>query len=146
VPLTEAASSAQRQRFGSATWISLRTLRTIHEVFTADTTEIIDAVSSTGLVSTVDRATGQPIQPALVSVGVSRETFSSLVLTELDPVECLKHLDAVVSPHPHDLDAVEPLRNYDSYVEQYRTIEGADAIADLDSRRDLLEYTPSDFE
>lgn len=35
--------------------------------------------------------------------------LSELVLDQLDPASCLKYLKAILSPHPYDLEPVEPV-------------------------------------
>ncbi|AWS46134.1 restriction endonuclease [Streptosporangium sp. 'caverna'] len=121
-------------------------LRMLHEVFTADPETIIEVATFNGHVSTKDRATGQPIRPCLISVSATRERFSTLVLTDLDPVACLKHLNALVSPHPYDLEAVRPVVDFEALLSQYKFVEGMDVVASMDSRSDLLKMTPTEFE
>lgn len=121
-------------------------LRTIHEVFLADPGEVAAVVTFNGHISTKDRATGQPIRPCLISVSASRDEFGSFVLTDLDPVACLHRLNALVSRHPFDLEAVRPVVDFETLLSQYKFVEGMDAVAGLDSRPDLLEMTPTEFE
>jgi len=121
-------------------------LRAIHEVFASDSAGIAAVVTFNGHVSTKDRATGQPIRPCLISVSANRELFASFVLADLDPVACLHKLNALVSPHPYDLEAVRPVVDFETMLSQYKFVEGMDAVAGLDSRPDLLEMTPTEFE
>ena len=69
----------------------------------------MDAVVFNGIVPATNRATGQAEELHLVSAPASRDTFAGLVLDQLDPGSCLKHLKAIVSPHPYDLEPVEPV-------------------------------------
>jgi restriction system protein len=121
-------------------------LRTINEVFASDPAGLVSVVTFNGHVSTKDRATGQPIRPCLISVSAPREVFSTFVLTDLDPVACLTRLNALVSHHPYDLEAVRPVVDFEVLLAQYKFVEGMDAVAGLDSRRDLLDMTPTEFE
>jgi restriction system protein len=121
-------------------------LRTIHEVFTCDQADVVSVVTFNGHVSTKDLATGQPVRPCLVSVSAERQVFSSFVLAELDPVMCLRRLNALVSNHPYDLEAVRPVVDFETLLTRYKFVEGMDAVAGLDSRRDLLDMTPTEFE
>jgi restriction system protein len=121
-------------------------LRMLHEVFTADTDGTIAVASFNGHVSTTDPATGQPVRPCLISVAASRDVFDTLVLRDLDPVSCLRHLNALVSLHPYDLEAVRPVVDFEALLTQYKFVEGMDAVAGLDSRPDLLDMTPTEFE
>jgi restriction system protein len=70
-------------------------LRTLHEIFGATPPEVVRAVAFTGWVSTVDRSTGQPARPRLLSVSAERSVFDDLVLTEVDPVACLARLNTL---------------------------------------------------
>lgn len=133
-----------KQRYASL--IAEVTLRTLHEIFSADFAGQVDTVTFGGKVSAVDKATGQPIRPLLISVTASREAFSTLVLTELEPVACLRHLNALVSPHPHDLEAVTPVIDFDALLSMHNFVDGIDVLATLDSRPDLLAMTPNEFE
>jgi restriction system protein len=121
-------------------------LRTIHEVFLCDQAGVAAVVTFNGLVSTKDLATGMRIRPCLISVSAEREVFSTFVLAEVDPVACLRRLNALVSNHPYDLEAVRPVVDFETLLTQYKFVEGMDAVAGLDSRPDLLEMTPTEFE
>ena len=75
-------------------------LRVLHEIFGATPPEVVRAVALTGWVSTVDRATGQPARPVLVSFSAGRSAFGDLVLDAVDPVTCLAHLTSPSLPAP----------------------------------------------
>jgi restriction system protein len=126
--------------------ISQVSLRTVHTVFRADPAELLGKVTFNGRVETIDKATGQAIRPHLITVTTTKKALADLVLTELDPVVCLRHLDAVVSRHPYDLDAVRPLVDFEAMLARYTCVEGMDAIATLDRRPDLLAMSPTEFE
>lgn len=126
--------------------IAMVALRTIHEVFAADQVGLVGVVTFNGHVSTKDRATGQPVRPCLISVSAPQELFATFVLADLDPVACLHKLNALVSPHPYDLEAVRPVVDFETLLSQYKFVEGMDAVAGLDSRPDLLDMTPTEFE
>ena len=78
--------------------VSCVALRTLHEIFSATPADVVQAVAFTGRVSTVDRATGKPLRPELLSVSAERSAFGDLVLAEVDPAACLARLNALVSP------------------------------------------------
>ena len=121
-------------------------LRTIHEVLAADQHGVVGLVTFYGHVSTKDRATGQPVRPCLITVSAQRDVFATFVLADLDPVACLHKLNALISPHPYDLEAVRPVVDFETLLSQYKFVEGMDAVAGLDSRPDLLDMTPTEFE
>ena len=74
--------------------ISAIALRTLHEVFSATSPDVIRAVSFTGYVSTTDQATGKPVRPHLLTASAERPAFENLVLAEVDPTACLARLGA----------------------------------------------------
>jgi restriction system protein len=80
-------------------------------------------------------------------VHATREAFAGIVLDEpeLDPKACLtSYLNAVISPHPNDLEAVRPVVQFD--LSKYKFVEEMNVIAGLDSRPDLLALKPVEFE
>ncbi|WP_433014595.1 restriction endonuclease [Kribbella sp. CA-294648] len=119
-------------------------LRTMRDVFEVAGHGLISEVAVTARVSTRNRATGRPEQPCLVSLITSREQFGELVLTDLDPGECLRHLNALVSKHPWDLEAIRPV--FDPDLSRYKFVDARDAAAGLDGRRVLVEMDPTEFE
>lgn len=121
-------------------------IRTIHEIFVSVPADVADSVTFYGHVSTTDLATGQPIRPCLLNVTAERPVFDTFVLESLDPVACLRKLNALVSSHPYDLEPVRPVVDFESLLAQYKFVEGMDAVAGLDSRPDLLDMTPTEFE
>lgn len=131
-----------RQRY--ADLVAQLVLRTMRDAFQIRPDNIIDEVAVNGHVSTRNKATGQPERPCLVSVSATREQFENFVLTELDPAECLRHLNALISPHPWDLEAVRPI--FDPDLSKYRFVDSHDAAAGLDARPVLLEMPPFEFE
>jgi restriction system protein len=121
-------------------------IRTIHEILISTPGSVIGLVTFYGYVSTTDPATGQPIRPLLLQVSATREVFSSYILSELDPVASLKRLNALVSPHPYDLEPVKPTVDFDSLLTRFKFVAGMDVVAGLDSRPDLLAMAPYEFE
>ena len=121
-------------------------IRTIHEVLISVPPEVASVVTFYGHVSTTDTATGQPVRPCLISVSAERDLFATFVLADLYPISCLRRLNALVSNHPYDLEPVRPVVDFETLLTQYRFIEGMDAVAGLDSRPDLIEMTPTEFE
>ncbi|MBN4096084.1 restriction endonuclease [Methylobacterium sp. OT2] len=119
-------------------------LRLLHEIFDSDEAGVIENAVVSVFVSTIDRATGQPIRPCLVSVRVSAEQFAQINLDRVEPATCLKQLRAHVSGHPSELVAVKPI--VDINMIDHRFIQEADVLSTLDSRTNLMELTPGEFE
>jgi restriction system protein len=119
-------------------------LRTLHEIFAATPGDVVEAVVFNGRVSTTDRATGKPVRPHLLSVSAERAAFMDLVLAAVEPAACLKRLNALVSPNPFDMEAVEPFIAFD--LKRFRFTDDIDVVAGLDSRPNLLKLSPTEFE
>lgn len=119
-------------------------LRTVHEVFEADSFSVVDSVVLNCHVATVDPRTGNSINPCLITLRTTRETFLTLDLYRVDPVACLKALNASVSKSPGELLPVRPVLEF-SMVDP-RFVGEADVIGQLDQRPNLMELDPFEFE
>ncbi|MEW9515192.1 restriction endonuclease [Streptomyces tubercidicus] len=119
-------------------------LRTVHEIFDCDREKVVDSVVLNGHVTTVDRATGQEVSPCLITLSTDREQFAKLRLSHVEPTACLKHLNALVSPNPYELEPVRPIIEFD--LKKYRLMDSMDVVAGLDSRPVLTQLTPTEFE
>ena len=131
-----------KQRY--ARLIACVALRTLHEIFAATPGDVVEAVVFNGRVSTIDRATGKPARPHLLSVSAERAKFEDLILASVEPAACLKRLNALVSPNPFDMEAVEPFIAFD--LKRFRFTDDLDVVAGLDSRPNLLKLSPTEFE
>ena len=131
-----------RQRYKRL--IACVALRTLHEIFTATPPEVVEAVVFNGRLKHHDRATGKPERPHLLSVSAERSVFEDLVLDAVEPAACLTRLNALVSPNPYDLEAVEPFIAFD--LKRFRFTDDLEVVAGLDSRPNLLKLTPTEFE
>lgn len=121
-------------------------LRAVAEAFAVSPPSLVDVVAFNGHVHAKDRATGKAIRPCLISLRASRGTFEDLVLDEpeLDPVQSLHFLNAIVSQHPYDLEPVRPVVTFD--LAKYKLAPERDVVAGLDSRPDLVALDPIEFE
>ena len=120
-------------------------LRTMWECFAVTAAEdVVDTVVFNGIVAATNRATGQAEELHLISAPASRTDFSQLVLDQLEPEACLKHLKAILSPHPYDLEPVEPVIEFQKA--KYRFADPVDALVGIDSRPDLLKMDWYKFE
>ena len=104
----------------------------------------LENVELGGHVHAINPGTGQREYSCLISFAVDRERYASLNLRDVTPDACLTHLNALVSRHPHAVEAVRPVRDFD--LARYSFVESVDVIAGLDSRPDLTQMTPTEFE
>lgn len=119
-------------------------LRTCHEVIEADQAAAIETIAFNGFVQAVDPATGRDIRPCLVSVRVTRQEFEGIDLARVDKLVCLRNLGAQVSPRPHEVQAVKPIVEFDMVDKRF--VEQSDVLADLESRPNLMDLDPFEFE
>ena len=134
---------AERRRIYSSI-VGQIVLRTLHEVFEADTPHHIETVVVNAYVDTIDPRTGQSIRPYLVSVRTSREQFADIDLARVEPLACLSALNAGVSRNPAELVPIRPILDFN--MVDPRFVEEADVLSTLDQRANLMELTPGEFE
>jgi len=119
-------------------------LRTLHEIFEADRGAKLESVVFNGYVDTIDRATGKPVSPCLLTVRATRDAFLALDLTHVEPAACLRGLSAAVSRDPAELAPVRPVVAFN--MVDSRFVEESDVLSTLDQRPNLMELSPSEFE
>lgn len=119
-------------------------LRTLHELFEADRSGHLETVVFNGYVDSIDKATGRPARPCLVTLRTTRDIFEHLDLGRVDPAACLRSLNASVSKSPAELVPVRPVLEF-SMVDP-RFVEETDVLTGLDQRSNLMELTPGEFE
>ena len=119
-------------------------LRALHDMFMSALVRHVDTIVLNGYVNSIDEGTGQPIRPCLVTARVTRDTWATLDLKRVDPIACLKTLNAALSKSAAELAPVRPVVEL-SMVDS-RFIDQADVLSDLDSRPNLMDLTPNEFE
>jgi restriction system protein len=124
--------------------VSQLALRTLNLLFVADVANAVDTIVLNCFVDTISPETGQKITPCLLTVRTSRDVLAGHDLRKVDPIACLKHLNAEVSPKPHELKAVRPIVNFN--MVDPRFVDKPDVLSQLDQRPNLAVLTPSEFE
>lgn len=119
-------------------------LRTIHEIFNSDQGNHIQVVTFNGFVNTIDPSTGKDIRPYLISTRVVKERFEELNLAKVEMKACLRNLGAQVSPQPSELLPVKPVVEFDMVDKRF--VEDSDILADLETRPNLMDLNPWEFE
>lgn len=142
--ITETARPAAQRKALYASVIAQVTLRTLYELFKADHLDQLDMIVFNGYVDSIDKGTGRSIRTCLITVRTSRDVFTKLNLSQVDPQACLAVLNASVSKSPAELAPVRPVLEF-SMVDP-RFIEEIDVLSGLDQRPNLMELTPSEFE
>lgn len=142
--ITASLRPATQRKSLYASVVSQIAIRTLHELFEADRTDKLETVVYNGYVQTVDKATGQPVKPYLVTVRTTKDVFQGLDLGKVEPEACLRGLNASVSKSPAELAPVRPVLEF-SMVDP-RFVEESDVLSSLDQRPNLMELSPSEFE
>lgn len=111
------------------------TLRTIHELYEADTINALESIVFNGWVDTIDKATGNNVNSCIMSVQASKEEFLSINLQKVDPKACFKQLKGVGSSKLHGLSPIAPILNIDKedrrFVSAYSVVDGVDSTDNL---------------
>ncbi len=124
--------------------VSAVCLRTIHELIEADQGNNLDVIVFNGFVNETDPATGKDIRPCIVSVRTTKDKFQEINLAKVDKKACLRNLGAQVSSRPDELMAIKPIIEFDMVDKRF--VGESDILADLESRPNLMELTPFEFE
>jgi len=119
-------------------------LRTLHELFEADQGGALNVVTFNGMIDTHDPASGRAVRVPVVSVRATKDAFAELHLERVDKLACLKNLGAQVSKRPDELQAIKPIVEFNMVDKRF--IQQGDALSLLESRPNLLDLTPSEFE
>ncbi len=85
------------------------TLRSIHELFSADSINAFEAVSFNGWVRAINKATGNEEVTCIVSIQIKKEDFGKINLTNVDPKACFKSFKGVGSSDLSGLSSIQPI-------------------------------------
>jgi len=117
-------------------------LRTIHEIFEADSVDTIEAVNFNGWVKTLNKATGKNENTCIVSVQARKKEFIELNLAKVDPKTCFKTLKGIGSSKLSGITAVQPILQIDKADK--RIVDSRNV--DFDSSSNLAVMNWEDFE
>jgi restriction system protein len=120
------------------------TLRSIHEVFEADTANAIDAVVFNGWVHFVSPATGKEVNSCILSIHTTKTEFMEINLERVESKTCFKNLKGVGSSKLHSLTPIAPVMQMDKSDKRF--IESYDVEQSLDESTNLAMMDWQDFE
>jgi restriction system protein len=140
----ESAHTMTQRKNSYASIVAQVTIRTLHELFEADRSQRLDTIVFNGMVSAIDKGTGKDIRPCLVTVRTTRGSFESIDLARVEPLACLRTLNASVSKSPAELAPVRPVLEFN--MVDPRFIDSQDVIGELDQRANLMDLSPTEFE
>lgn len=119
-------------------------LRSVYELFRADTASALQAVVFNGYVTSTDRGTGQQVTACVLSIHAHRDEFMALNLANIEPKACFKRLKGVGSAKLHGLAAVPPIMQLPR--EDGRFVSSYEVADTLDSSSNLAAMDWEDFE
>jgi len=120
------------------------TLRTIHELLEADSTNALKTVTFNGWVDSINKATGKRENKCILSVQTSRKEFLQLDLSQIDPKACFKNLKGVACAKLSTVTPIQPILNISK--EDKRFIDSYNVSATFDSKTNIAAMDWEDFE
>lgn len=125
-------------------FVAQAVLSVLNATFECTELGVVETVVVNAVLVAPDPATGRVGRIPLVSVSTSRTDFEQLDLFAVEAVACLKHLSAVVSRNPAEAVPVRPFLTFDK--NDPRFVQGEDILSGLESRPNLLDLSPTEFE
>jgi len=120
-------------------------LQTLNYIFTVSSDSgRIDSIVINGRISTIDKSTGKPIEPCILSISVTRESFSDLNLEALDPKAWFRSAKGISAATLANVAPVAPIVTMSR--EDKRFIEGYEVADKLESGINLATIDWQDFE
>ena len=94
------------------------TIRTLHELFEADSADALELISFNGWVDTISTSTGHSERKCVLSVQASKEDFESInlqgICDQRSFKECFKSLKGVSGAKLSSLSAIRPILEFDT--------------------------------
>lgn len=119
-------------------------LRTLHELFEADTPKHVMAVAFNGVVRSISAATGHEVSSVLLSVFVEREQFLAINLRQVDPKACFKSLKGVSASSLIGMAAITPVLTLNKVDKRF--IEGRSVEIENTGEVNIASMHWDDFE
>jgi restriction system protein len=110
-------------------------LKTIYELFQADTADAIELIALNGWVNAINKGTGKRVNNCIVSIQVNKDEFNSVDLSNVDPKICFKSLKGIASSKLSAIVAIKPIiqinRNDKRFVSSYDVTDSIDEGSNL---------------
>ena len=119
-------------------------LRSLHELFQSDSVKAISTIVFNGIVTSIDKSTGNEATACILSVQVSREVFLNINLAKVEPKACFRQLKGVGSSKLHSLTPIAPIAELRR--DDRRFIPSYDVAAHLNEGYNLATMEWEDFE
>ena len=119
-------------------------LRTIHELFDADVSDVLEMVVFNGWVESIDSAKGKKVNACIVSLQANKKEFLEINLENVDPKACFKSLKGIGSSKLSSLTPIAPI--IDISREDKRFISAYEVANELNESTNLASMDWEDFE
>ncbi|NIY73982.1 restriction endonuclease [Marivivens donghaensis] len=119
-------------------------LRTVHELFEADTPNNISAILFNGVVRHTDPATGREEDLTILSAVFEREKFLEVNLAAVDPKACFKAFKGVSAASLSGLAAIAPVIQFDTSDKRF--IDGREIAVGVNEGVNVAAMNWDDFE
>jgi restriction system protein len=119
-------------------------LRSLYELFVADSAGALDSIVFNGRIKSIDPATGLPFDACILSVHVKKQEFIEINLALVEPRACIKKLKGVASSKLHQMAPVAPILQMDRHDKRF--VESYEVAERLDDSVNLAAMDWEDFE
>jgi restriction system protein len=119
-------------------------LRTVHELFEADTFDHLERIVFNGQAEYIDKATGQRVRSTIISLMTTKPEFSAVNLAAVEPRACFKSLKGVSAASLVGLTPVAPIMQFDK--EDKRFVDAQDVVLSEDGATNLAAMNWEEFE
>lgn len=120
------------------------TLRTIYELFKADTAKVIQLISFNGWINAINRATGKEENNCILSIQVNKEELKEINLLNIDPKSCFIKLKGVASTNLSSVTPIQPILQINK--EDKRFVDSYAVAGSIDNTTNIAAMDWEDFE
>lgn len=118
-------------------------IRLIYVLFSADTFSNVNLLCINGYVNSIDKSTGQKINPCVLSVSLNKQKFDSIDFSNIDVNCCIRSLNGVYVGSIANLAPIKPIRVLNT--EDKRFVEAKSVLNDYE-KVNMAEMPWEDFE
>ena len=119
-------------------------LRSVYELFRADSADALESIVFNGWVRSIDRASGLETNACILSLQAGKAEFQLINLAQVDPKACFRKLKGVGSASLIELAPIRPILQISR--EDKRFIAGRAVVASLNEGVNLAAMDWEDFE
>lgn len=120
------------------------TLRTIHELFEADVTNVIESIVFNGWVEAINKGTGKQVNNCIVSIHARKSEFLEIELSNVEPKACFKSLKGIGSSKLIGITAIQPVLKLNTNDKRF--VAAYDVANSIDQGYNLATMDWEDFE